>query len=116
MDLSTPARSSRITIIFIICIAWTCASGAQAAQVAVSAPADTVAPLAHVASWPFAMPSTATLRASPRKAFAHYFPPFPISFENADPTLDYYSVNYLQPSGENGAFRFCGGFLRERPL
>ena len=47
--------------------------------------------------------------------FAHYFPPYPISLDNKAPASDYYAVNYLQPSGENGKFASVGGLLRDRP-
>jgi hypothetical protein len=48
--------------------------------------------------------------------FAHYFPPYPISMDNADPSADYYARNYLVASGENGKFASVGGLLRDRPL
>ena len=66
--------------------------------------------------WPFTTSSTSVLRASGQKVFAHYFSPYAISLDNADPTVDYYARNYLQPSGEGGKFAFCGGFIKQRPL
>ena len=48
--------------------------------------------------------------------FAHYFPPYPISLDNKAPNADYYAVNYLKPSGENGTFANIGGLLRDRPI
>lgn len=65
---------------------------------------------------PFAMPSVATLRGAPRKVFAHYFSPYPLSLDNRSPDVDYYARHYLQPSGENGKFAYCGGLLKQRPL
>lgn len=65
---------------------------------------------------PFDMPSTASLRSSPRKVFAHYFPPYPISLDNQDPATDYYQRHYLNANGENGKFLSVGGLLRQRPL
>lgn len=65
---------------------------------------------------PFDPPPPATLRASPRKVFAHYFVPFPISTDNEWPDEDYYTTEYLSPDGEDGKFRHGGGYLRERPL
>ncbi|GAA2777632.1 hypothetical protein GCM10020219_056000 [Nonomuraea dietziae] len=50
---------------------------------------------------PFAMPSTATLRASERKVFAHYFTPYPISLNNRAGADDYYTKHYLTPTGES---------------
>src|SRR5579884_3935060 len=65
---------------------------------------------------PFDPPAPAVLRASPKKVFAHYFTPFPISLDNKDPTIDYYTTGYLAPDGEGGKHRRYGGYLRERPL
>jgi hypothetical protein len=70
---------------------------------------------------PFDMPSTASLRASPKKVFAHYFTPFPVSIDNLNATNDYYTRNYLPPNGEGGIHTnldgsYYGGYLRERPL
>lgn len=48
--------------------------------------------------------------------FAHYFPPFPISIDNAPPTRDYYATEYLNPAGEGGRYAAVGGLLRDRPL
>lgn len=50
------------------------------------------------------------------KVFAHYFPPYPISLDNAPPSRDYYAVNYLRPGGEDGRYAAVGGLLRDRPL
>jgi hypothetical protein len=65
---------------------------------------------------PFNMPSTGVLRAFPQKVFSHYFPPLPISIDNADPSVDYYTAQYLNPDGEGGIHASYGGYLRERPL
>ena len=62
---------------------------------------------------PTSSPSTAT--SSGKLVFAHYFPPYPISIDNADPATDYYQRHYLQASGENGKFASIGGLLRDRP-
>lgn len=51
-----------------------------------------------------------------RLVFAHYFPPFPISLDNLDPAVDYYSANYLNPDGLNGQYSEVGGMLRDRPM
>lgn len=47
--------------------------------------------------------------------FAHYFPPYPISIDNQEPSHDYYELNYLQPDGEGGQHAEYGGLLRDRP-
>jgi hypothetical protein len=49
----------------------------------------------------------------PKKVFAHFFSPFPISIDNKAPDQDYYARNYLQPQGENGKFNKSGGYIRE---
>lgn len=64
----------------------------------------------------FAMPDPAALFNSPKKVFAHYFYPFPLSVGNKAASDDYYNVNYLNPNGESGKWRAQGGYLRQRPL
>jgi hypothetical protein len=64
----------------------------------------------------FAMPASSQLFSSPKKVFAHYFYPFPLSMGNKRASDDYYSVNYLNPNGESGKWRSQGGYLRQRPL
>src|SRR5258708_13526070 len=54
---------------------------------------------------PFDPLSTSVLRQSPKKVFAHYFPPFPISMDNLSPSFDYYTTHYLNPSAENAAYQ-----------
>src|ERR1700750_1189066 len=77
------------------------------------------APLAMAdsgACLPFSMPDSATLFNSPRKIFAHYFYPFPLSITNKAAAADYYSTQYLDPKGEKGKSAALGGYLRQRPL
>ena len=52
----------------------------------------------------------------PKVVFAHYFTPYPVSLDNADPASDYYARNYLNPNGESGKHAAYGGLLRDRPL
>ncbi|HEY0137392.1 MAG TPA: glycoside hydrolase family 71 protein [Nannocystis sp.] len=66
--------------------------------------------------WPFDAPPLSSLRAAPKKVFGHYFSPYPISLDNKDPEVDYYQKNYLQPTGENSKFAYCGGFIKQRPI
>lgn len=47
--------------------------------------------------------------------FAHYFPPYPISIDNKEAGEDYYTRNYLSPTGESGKHAAYGGLLRDRP-
>ncbi len=65
---------------------------------------------------PFNPASTATLRASAKKVFSHYFTPFIVSIDNKDPSIDYYTRGYLDPNGESGSHAAYGGYLRDRPL
>jgi Glycosyl hydrolase family 71 len=65
---------------------------------------------------PFDLPAQSILKSSPKKVFAHYFTPYPISIDNKDPNIDHYTTGYLNPNGENGKHAAYGGFLRERPL
>ena len=53
---------------------------------------------------------------SKKKVFAHYFLPYPLSFNNSPPEQSYYQQQYLNPAGEKGKFRTKGGLLRQRPL
>jgi len=62
------------------------------------------------------MPSTATLRASGKKVFAHYVPWFPLSFDNKDASVDYYTKNYIAINGEGGKYAQYGGKQRDRPF
>src|SRR3954463_7393793 len=41
--------------------------------------------------------SRSALQASPRKVFAHYLPSLTVSLDNAEPSVDYYTRNYLNP-------------------
>jgi hypothetical protein len=78
-----------------------------------------LAPLARAdsgACLPFSMPDSSALFASPRKVFAHYFYPFPLSIGNKAAATDYYSTQYLDPRGEKGKSASLGGYLRQRPL
>lgn len=54
--------------------------------------------------------------AGDKTVFAHYFPPFPVSVDNADAASDYYTRNFLAPDGEGGKHAAYGGLLRDRPL
>jgi hypothetical protein len=65
---------------------------------------------------PAAMPSATTLFNSPKRVFAHYFNPYPISIDNAASADDYYNRNYLSKTGESGRWAAQGGFLRQRPM
>jgi hypothetical protein len=65
---------------------------------------------------PFTMPTTDVLFNSPRKVFAHYFYPNPLSIDNKLASEDYYNTQYLNKNGEKNKWLSQGGFLRQRPL
>jgi hypothetical protein len=65
---------------------------------------------------PFSMPDASALFTSPKKVFAHYFYPFPLSVGNKSASDDYYSHHYLNKDGESGKWSAMGGYLRQRPL
>lgn len=73
-------------------------------------------PWVYDTPWPFDQPSTASLRASEKKVFAHYFTQFPTSIDNKPAASDYYQNGYLNPNGESGKHLAYGGYLRNRPL
>ena len=65
---------------------------------------------------PFALPNADFLFDSPKKVFAHYFYPFPLSINNKPASDDYYNANYLNKNGESAKWAATGGYLRQRPL
>src|SRR5262249_52029921 len=76
-----------------------------------------IASTAHASVHP-CMPPLAgggALARSTHKVFAHYFSPFPLSIDNANPGDDAYA-RAMTPDGVAGRFREVGGYLRERPL
>lgn len=60
--------------------------------------------------------SPALTASSPKLVFAHYFPPYPRSLDNKDPSVDYYANGYLAQNGESGSHAVYGGLLRNRPM
>jgi len=65
------------------------------------------------AALPFDIPDRATLNG--RKVFGHYFPPYPVSIDNATPNNDFYTTQYMTVHGENNAHVNSAGFIRDRP-
>lgn len=65
---------------------------------------------------PFQMPSADVFFAAPKKVFAHYFYPFPLSFDNLPAASDYWQTQYLTAGGENGKWIPVGGYVRSRTL
>jgi hypothetical protein len=64
---------------------------------------------------PHVMPSMDVFFASPRRIYTHYFPSFPLSFDNKVSANDYYQTGYLDPAGEAGKHLGYGGWSRARP-
>lgn len=67
----------------------------------------------------YALATTEQAAATPKKVFAHYFGPYPITFSNDDQATDYYSRNYLAVSGQSSIeahHTAYGGLLRDRPI
>ena len=69
--------------------------------------------------WPFSL----TGESSSKKVFAHYFSPFPLSFDNKPAAEDTYSRVHLSPEGSDAKLAGRGGYkpggggaLRQRPL
>jgi Glycosyl hydrolase family 71 len=111
--VSLPRRRSAalgIAALAVLALLFSLGGANQPTRVAAAADAAAASPL------PFDMPSTGLLRSSPRKVFAHYWPPMPISLDNVDPSADYYKRNYLTPTGDQGRHVAYGGLLRDRPL
>ncbi len=61
------------------------------------------------------LPFDLTPTANAKPVYAMYFPPYPVSIDNAEPKSDYYTANYLNPMGEGGKHAAYGGLLRDRP-
>jgi hypothetical protein len=61
---------------------------------------------------PIVMPSSATLRAAPRKLFAHYFTQYPKSYDNAWPG---YYAQYNRPGGDPADSAIYGGWFTNKP-
>jgi hypothetical protein len=65
---------------------------------------------------PSPMLSTDAVFNSPKRVFAHYFHPFPVSLDNNPAAKDYYNTQYLSRTGESNKWLNQGGYLRQRPL
>jgi hypothetical protein len=72
--------------------------------------------------WPFAFSPSGDHR-SDQKVFAHYFSPFPLSFDNKPAAEDTYRRVHLSPEGSDAKLAGRGGYkpggggaLRQRPL
>jgi hypothetical protein len=62
------------------------------------------------------LPSADTFFNAPKKVFAHYLHPFPVSIDNAASAKDYYNTQFLSKTGESDKWLNQGGYLRQRPL
>jgi hypothetical protein len=93
-----------------------CGSSSFAATTTSTSAAAAAVPTATDPCIPLTMPSADVLFNSPKKVFAHYFYPFPVSIDNAASANDYYNGQYLNRHGESDKWLRQGGFLRQRPL
>lgn len=77
--------------------------------------ASTVQSTVPAAATPY-LPFELPIGPSSHKVFAHYVPWLPISLDNLPSDHDYYTTQYLTPTGEDGEHAAYGGLLRDRPL
>ena len=111
----THRKTAAMTCGFALAALLTACRGI-AIDAASGSPTNSASPSNPDSCLAFTMPDTSTLFGSPKKVFAHYFYPFPLSVGNKSASDDYYNVNYLNPNGESGKWRSQGGYLRQRPL
>lgn len=104
-DLPSSARSRRSWMIGLV----------SSAVLLAAASFQPAAAQVEAGVLPFDLLPPSILASSPRKVFAHWHY-FPVSLDNKDPALDYYTTHYLRPEGERGSFLASGGYIRERPL
>jgi hypothetical protein len=92
----------------------TAALGTFAAAETTAAAAEPVATVATTSTpyLPFDMPVAETTKV----VFAHYVPWLPLSPDNLPAEQDYYTTQYMTPTGEGGAHAAYGGYMRDRPL
>jgi Glycosyl hydrolase family 71 len=109
-------RTSMETAVTAVASATVPSSSTAASSTSTATTRAAAAASGSAGALPFDMPSTATLRASRHKVFAHYMPVLPISLDNKPAAGDYYTKKYLDPNGEYGRHKSYGGFLRDRPL
>lgn len=109
--------SGAVVSIFVMIVVMSGCGGASDGDSGDSASASAVLTIGtESAPLPFDLPASAVLRASQKKVFAHYFSPYPISFDNAPSSQDNYATQFLSPSGEAGIHQAYGGMLRDRPV
>ena len=66
--------------------------------------------------WPFRQAGSRWAGKVSRHVIAHYFPPFPLSIDNAPAARDAYESELRSPLGERGKHLLTDGYLRDRPL
>lgn len=77
--------------------------------------APTNPPTQNAPGLPFPV-DAAALAASDKKWLDHYFPVFPLTWDNAPIESDTYQRAYLNRDGENGKHSSYGGYLRDRKI
>ena len=107
-DAQKPARfrwvRRSIVAISVVAVALGSTALPASAETGAAEPVAAAAVAGATTYLPFDMPSTAVLRSSPKKVFAHYVPWSPISYDNKPGAIDYYAKNYLDPNGEAGKY------------
>ncbi|WP_157545208.1 glycoside hydrolase family 71 protein [Hamadaea tsunoensis] len=89
------------------------AAGSPGASASASAAASaTPGKPASCGLYAFDKPSTATLRSAKKKAFAYYFPPYPVSIDNKSASADYWAK--WRANGVPGVHQ--GDGVLDRPL
>ncbi|WP_345431270.1 glycoside hydrolase family 71 protein [Actinoallomurus vinaceus] len=112
MRLRSPLPTVAAAIVAVGIAGTACSPAQRASQTAAGARAS----VANKGPLPFRLPAQSVLRSSKHKVFAHYFTPYPVSLDNKAAASDYYTKNYLSPTGENGKHAAYGGLLRDRPI
>lgn len=87
---------------------------AAATTIGSPAPLHAATPLATTAACnplPISLPAPANRHTSAKKAWAYYFPPFPLAIDSPDPSRDKYASWLNTYNSSNGAYD-----LRDRPL
>jgi hypothetical protein len=105
--------TDRFGLAHLVSLAWVAAACVHASP---SNGASSAAAPGDEACLAYTPPNPATLFASDKKVFAHYFYPFPLSIDNKPAAQDYYNTQWLAKDGESSKWSAQGGYLRQRPL
>jgi hypothetical protein len=112
MRSRSPLPAAAVAIVAVGIAGTACSPAQRASRTAAGA----TAAAANPGPLPFRLPAQSVLRSSKHKVFAHYFTPYPVSLDDKAAASDYYTKDYLSPTGENGKHAAYGGLLRDRPI